>query len=314
MNDTAQVILPRRIGVSLVASVIFFVVSAGLLSMLDKERNAYARAQELAYLPKGEYLRWVVFGYRELMADFIWLQAVQHIGASRDTALGYTWTYHAVDVVTDLDPRFIAPYHAAGIFLGVLVGRHEEGIAILEKGMRNNPEVWQLPFLAGYISYYEQCNPVLAGKYLQQAAEVPGSPTYLARLAARMTVQSGDPAAALEFLERFSRGVQDVRVREALAIRIKEIVQDRDLRTLEEAVRHYRDRVGRFPSKLDDLLLRGFVLKLPTDPLGGEYQIDPLTGSVNTSSRQERLRIHNQNMCRLQRSKPTERAVSGEAT
>ncbi|HJT19324.1 MAG TPA: hypothetical protein VJ746_02560 [Nitrospira sp.] len=311
MNDTGQAVFLQRICVSLVVSAILFVASAGLLSTLDKQRNAYARAEELAYLPKGEYLRWVLFGYREIMADFIWLQAVQHIGASRDTALGYTWTYHAVDVVTDLDPRFVAAYHATGMFLGVLVGRHEQGIAILEKGMRNNPEVWQLPFLAGYISYYEQCNPVLAGKYLQRAAQVPGSPAYVAKLAARMTVESGDPAAALEFLERFSRSVQDDRVREALAIRIKEILQDRDLRTLEEEVWHYRDRFGRFPSKLDDLLLRGFVLQLPKDPLGGEYQIDSLTGSVSVSSRRERLRIHNKsNMCRL----PAERAVSGEAT
>lgn len=74
-----------------------------------------------------------MLGYRQIVADLIWLQAVQHIGAKRDTQLGYTWTYHAVDVLTDLDPTFIPPYQATGLFLGVLVGRHDEGLAILKK-------------------------------------------------------------------------------------------------------------------------------------------------------------------------------------
>ena len=66
--------------------------------ILDHERTAVARAEQLAYLPKGDYLKLAVLGYRQVVADLIWLQVVQHIGAKRDTQLGYTWTYHAVDV------------------------------------------------------------------------------------------------------------------------------------------------------------------------------------------------------------------------
>ena len=78
--------------------------ASSLLLILDHERTAVARAEQLAYLPKGDYLKLAVLGYRQVVADLIWLQAVQHIGAKRDTQLGYTWTYHAVDVLTDLDP------------------------------------------------------------------------------------------------------------------------------------------------------------------------------------------------------------------
>jgi len=272
--------------------------ASGLLHILDHERSAFVRAEELAYLPKGEYLRLAVLGYRQVVADLIWLQAVQHIGVKRDTQQGHRWTYHAVDVLTDLDPTFVPPYQAAGIFLGVLVGRHEEGLAILSKGISHNPAIWQLPFLAGYISYYERCNPIAGGEYLRMAAQVPGSPAYLPRLAARMTVESGDPAAALEFLERFSRTVTDERVREALSDRMKEIVQEKDLRFLEEGVRRYRTTHGRPPAKLDDLLLRGAVQHLPADPLGGRYQIDSVTGAVSSSSKSERFRIHEKVACR----------------
>ena len=273
--------------------------SSVLLHLLDGQRTAIARAEQLAYLPKGEYLKLAVLGYRQVVADLIWLQAVQHIGAKRDTQLGYTWTYHAVDVLTDLDPTFVPPYQATGLFLGVLVGRQEEGLAILDKGIRHNPSSWQLPFLAGYVSYYELCNPVAGGEYLRIAARVPGSPAYLPQLAARMTVESGDPTAALEFLDRFSRSVTDEGVREALLQRMKEIVQEKDLRFLEEGVRSYRDKYGQVPAKLDDLLLHGVIQQLPVDPLGGQYQVDYMTGAVRATSKRERLRIHEKVACQV---------------
>ena len=271
--------------------------SSVLLHLLDGQRTAVARAEQLAYLPKGDYLKLAVLGYRQVVADLIWLQAVQHIGAKRDTQLGYTWTYHAVDVLTDLDPTFVPPYQATGLFLGVLVGRQEEGLAILDKGIRHNPSSWQLPFLAGYVSYYELCNPVAGGEYLRIAARVPGSPAYLPQLAARMTVESGDPTAALEFLDRFSRSVTDERVREALLQRMKEIVQEKDLRFLEESIRRYRAKYGQPPAKLEDLMLHGIIQQMPSDPLGGVYEVDTLSGVVRATSKRDRLRIHEKVAC-----------------
>ena len=271
--------------------------SSVLLHLLDGQRTAVARAEQLAYLPKGDYLKLAVLGYRQVVADLIWLQAVQHIGAKRDTQLGYTWTYHAVDVLTDLDPTFVPPYQATGLFLGVLVGRQEEGLAILDKGLRHNPSSWQLPFLAGYVSYYELCNPVAGGEYLRIAARVPGSPAYLPQLAARMTVESGDPTAALEFLDRFSRSVTDERVREALLQRMKEIVQEKDLRFLEESIRRYRAKYGQPPAKLEDLMLHGIIQQMPSDPLGGAYEVDAFSGVVRATSKRDRLRIHEKVAC-----------------
>ena len=285
--------------IHVVLGLILLASSSVLLYFLDGHRTAVARAEQLAYLPKGEYLKLAVLGYRQVIADLIWLQAVQHIGAKRDSQRGYAWTYHAVDVLTDLDPTFIPPYQATGLFLGVLVGRHEEGLAILTKGIRHNPSSWQLPFLAGYVSYYELCNPVASGEYFRIAASIPGAPAYLPKLAARMTVESGDPTAALEFLDRFSRSVTDERVREALLERMKEIVQEEDLRSLDESVGRYRTKYGRPPAKLEDLMLHGITQQLPADPLGGEYQVDAFSGVVRATSKHDRLRIHEKVACQV---------------
>ena len=297
MSSFRRTVIPAVIGLALIVCMV------ELATALDQRRNAVTRAAQLAYLPKGEYLKLAVLGYRQLAADIIWMQAVQHIGAKTATQQGSSWTYHAVDVLTDLDPHFVPPYQTTGVFLGVLVGHHDEAIAILTKGMRHNPEVWQLPFLAGYIAYYELCDPVSASQFLRVAAQVPGAPAYLPKLAARMTVMTGDPDAALEFLDRFARSISDEQLRDALALRMKEILQERDLRLLESSISRYHKKYQRFPSKLDDLLLGGVLYELPSDPLGGEYHIDFMTGKASASSREERLRVHEQVACRAEQER-----------
>jgi len=54
--------------------------AVGVLLEIERQRPASARAAELSYLPKGDYLKVAVLGYRQMAADLIWLAAVQHFG------------------------------------------------------------------------------------------------------------------------------------------------------------------------------------------------------------------------------------------
>ncbi len=266
--------------------------TVGILAVVERQRPAMVRAAELAYLPKGEYLRVAVLGYRQMAADLIWLKAVQHFGERKQTTEGYLWAYHAVDVLTDVDPKFSFAYQAAGIVLGVWANLPRESIALLTKGMRHNPEVWQLPFYVGYDYFYEVHDPVQAAKYLRIASELPGAPAYLPKLAARMTVEAGDPDAALEFLQRLYQQLQDERLRESLVQRMKEVVAERDIRFLEEGVRRYKSRYGKRPANLNDLVTKGIIQQIPEEPLGGVYELKPSDGTVASTGLRQRLRVH----------------------
>ena len=266
--------------------------TVGILAVVERQRPAMVRAAELAYLPKGEYLRVAVLGYRQMAADLIWLKAVQHFGELKQTTEGYLWAYHAVDVLTDVDPKFSFAYQAAGIVLGVWANLPRESIALLTKGMRHNPEVWQLPFYVGYDYFYEVHDPVQAAKYLRIASELPGAPAYLPKLAARMTVEAGDPDAALEFLQRLYQQLQDERLRESLVQRMKEVVAERDIRFLEEGVRRYKSRYGKRPANLNDLVTKGIIQQIPEEPLGGVYELKPSDGTVASTGLRQRLRVH----------------------
>lgn len=266
--------------------------AVSLLVLLEERRPATARAAELSYLPKGEYLKVAVLGYDQIVADLLWLKAVQHFSGRRQTAEHYVWAYHATDVVTDLDPTFTFAYRAAGTILGVWANRVEESIAILRKGVAHNPDAWELHFVLGYDYFYELCDRATAAEYLRAASVLPGAPDYLPRLAARMTVDAGNPDTALEFLGRLYAQTQDPAMRESLAQRIKEVVAERDIRFLEEGVRRYESRYGRKPGSLRALVTGGIIERVPDEPLGGRYVLDRAEGTVTSTGLQERLRVH----------------------
>ncbi|MDE3034899.1 MAG: hypothetical protein KGO52_04105 [Nitrospirota bacterium] len=266
--------------------------TVGALGALERQRPPEARAAELSFLPKGEYIRVAALGYHQMAADLIWLKAVQQLGELKQTRAGYRWAYHAVDVVTDVDPAFAFAYQASGTILGVWAELPHESIAILTKGMRHHPDIWQLPLVVGYDYFYELHDTRAAARYFRMAAVLPGAPEYLGKLAARMTVEAGDPDAALEFLQRLSLRTQDERIRAGLLKRMKEVVVERDLRFLEEGVRRYRVRYGTSPRTLDDLATGGIVNRIPPEPLGGAYRLNPQDGTVSSTSTPERLLVH----------------------
>ena len=275
-----------------------------VLAVVEHQRPATVRAAELAYLPKGEYLKVAVLGYRQMAADLIWLKAVQYLGERKQTTEGYLWAYHAVDVLTDVDPKFAFAYQAAGAILAVWANLPQESITLLTKGMRHNPEVWQLPFIVGYDYFYELCDPASAAPYFRIASLLPGAPEYLPKLAARMTVESGDPDAALEFLKRFYARVEDERLREALTQRMKEVVAERNIRFLEEGVRRYKARYGRLPVRLENLVSDRIIAEIPAEPFGGVYKLNHSNGTVTSTGLPERLRVHRHVNCQRPRAVP----------
>jgi hypothetical protein len=276
-------------------TVLIGLLGGGALSSLyvvDKQRHALTGSVELSYLPKGDYLKVAVLGYRHIAADLLWLKAVQGLAGRQQTREGYLGAYHAVDVLTDLDPQFVHAYQYTGAVLGVVAGMAKESVALLTKGVQHNPTVWQLSFFLGYDYYYELRDPASAAKCFQAASLLPGAPPWLAGLAARMAVEANDPGAALEFLQRIYLQTKDEQLKEGIAQRIREVMAERDVRDLEKAVSVYRERSGSLPKTLDDLVSAGLLASIPPEPFGGRYELSTSDGSVKSPGLRERLRVY----------------------
>ncbi len=225
---------------------------------LDRRQDrTVVQIEGLAQLPKGEYLKPALLGYHHLGADILWLRLVQVIGKKRNSADEYEWMYHALDVITTLDPQYAYAYYAGGVILGDLANRPDLSNRLLEKGVNANPDVWNIPFLLGYNYYFLLGDPAKGAEYIMKAARLPDGPSYLPGLATRMAAEAGSPDTALAFLEARLRETQDPEMREFLANRMKEVIIERDLRIIEDAVEAYRTQHRALPATLTDLVAAG---------------------------------------------------------
>ena len=271
--------------------ILLLVCVGWLQDELDRRQDrTVVQIEGLAQLPKGEYLKPALLGYHHLGADILWLRLIQVIGNKRNSADEYEWMYHALDVITTLDPQYAYAYYAGGVILGDLANRPDLSNRLLEKGVHANPEVWNIPFLLGYNYYFLLGDPAKGAEYIMKAASLPDGPAYLPGLATRLAAEAGNPDTAVAFLEARLRETQDPQTRESLANRMKEVIIERDLRILESAVEAYRTQYHSLPARLTDLVVAGALPILPQEPFGGDYRLDPKTGSVSSSTHPERLR------------------------
>ena len=267
-----------------------FIVS--LQKNLDHRIDAHTtKIEELAHLPRGEYFRPAMLGYHHLGADVVWLRLLQVLGKKKNTADEYEWLYHALDVVTTLDPQYAYAYYVGGVVLNNYANRVDLSNRLLEKGHRENPGEWNLPFLLGHNHYFVLGDATKGASYIGIAARTSGAPDFLPGLATRMHAEAGNPEVALEFIEALWRENPDLVVREKLETRAKEVIIERDLRTLERAIEQYRTQHGMVPRILADLVSSGYLSHIPEEPFGGSYNLNAKTGQVTSSTHPTRLKV-----------------------
>lgn len=187
---------------------------------LDMSKGDTYTGEEFLRLPRAEYLRKAALGFDNLLADMLWLKAVQHIGERKISSEGYDWIYKALDIVSTLDPKYVEPYEVGGLILTIDGNKVDLSNKILEKGVANITDVWQLPYYLGFNYFFYLKDYQKAAEYMSRAASTPGSPPYMPLLASRLYVESKDPAYALEFLGRMYENTKDEGLRERLMQRM----------------------------------------------------------------------------------------------
>ncbi len=274
------------------AGLILLAAVGWLQGQLDRRHDqAVEQIENLAQLLKGEYLKPALLGYHHLGADVLWLRMLQVLGKKRNSADEYEWIYHALDVITTLDPQYDYAYYVGGVVLTNLANRADLSNRLLEKGMNENPTVWNIPFLLGYNYYFILGDAAKAADYLAAAARLPGGPSYLPGLATRMYAEASNPEVALQFLEALWRQTQDQEMRKVLETRVKEVIIERDIQALEAAAQQYQRKQGHFPRTLQALVKHGDLAHIPQEPFGGVYELDSQTGKISSSSRPNRLKV-----------------------
>ena len=251
-------------------------VSGSRLEVATGERSA----DSLLYLPNGKHLRIISLGHESLLADAIYLWAIQYY-SNYEHEDRYRYVEHVFEgVITELDPHHIDAYWLGAMILIVEAGKVEAGLRLLDKGIDNNPREWILPYLAAWESHH-------AGRfdraeaYFARAAAVEGAPAAVRRMRAGMRTRSGDVEGALQLWQGIvddpssdARSVAIAR-RQVTTLRVK-----LDISRLRGAVERFRSENGRWPEKLEELKAGDYIGEVPRDPAGRRYRYDSVNGLV----------------------------------
>jgi tetratricopeptide (TPR) repeat protein len=269
----------------LVAIAVFAAMVAGAamsrerLVALDAARRG---TKELLYVPNGKYLKVLSLGHASLVADLVYLWAIQYY-SDYDRADRYRYVELVFGgVVGELDPHYIDPYWLGAIILTTEAHDLEGGLRLLDRGFANNPTEWILPYLAGW-----ECDHAdeyaRAASYFDQAARAPGAPAALERLKAGMTARTGDLRGAIALWREVLDDPRNDDAARAIAKRqIRGLLVRAEVQDLDRAIASYRGRFGRLPRELADLVRAGELRAVPLDPDGEPYAYDPATGAVTT--------------------------------
>ncbi len=209
---------------ALVLVAILLVVSARSVEELSGEK----RRLEVLYLPSGEFIDQASLGYRNLVADLLWIKTVQYYGGYRWGKNDLALFSHLVDVITDLDPQFIFAYLFGGLVIAEDLGYFEEGSAFIEKGIKNNPTEWWLLFELGFLNYIYANDYAKASHYFQLSSRLPGADEITKRFAAFVAAKAGHTETSIAMWEELSRTSDNPYIRDMAKNYIEKLEQQTD--------------------------------------------------------------------------------------
>lgn len=273
-----------------VAIAVLMTVSVGLQIARDRAEPAYRATARYLYLRSGSAVKDLTVAYQTLAADVYWIRAIQHYGGDRLSEGGhgrYELLYPLLDITTTLDPRFTIAFRFGAMFLAEAPpggpGRPDQAIALLRKGLRAEPRKWQYVHDIGFVDHWDLRDPVTAARWFRRAGEIPGSPNWLAPLAATMLAQGGDRRAS-RFLWQQMRATADQEwLRNLADHRLTQLQAMDQIDEIQRAVTEFDRRSP--PARLTwERLVRAGVLRgVPADPTGVPYLLDPIRGTVRLS-------------------------------
>ncbi len=201
--------MSRRVAIA--AAVVLLLGARQLGGHANQTRASWPKALDLPFAPSPGSAPYASLGYREMVADLLWIRALGYVGGDDDRAAG---TRVLIEAIVALDPRFERAYAWGALAmtsLGTEATRDDmlAAIRILEQGMREFPERYKLPLYAGQIYTVDLSSDDPAqvaawqlegARMLERAVRIPGAPKAVGTYAAHLRSKLGQRDKAVRDL------------------------------------------------------------------------------------------------------------------
>ena len=189
------------------------------------------------YFAPPQVIKYFSFGFDDLYADILWMRLIQNIDfCNSDKGIpvydGKTkydcekgWSYKMTLAITELAPRFLAPYEIAGSIMSVIMGDKLGAKKIYDKALKVFPNNWRIHFSASYHYLMELKEEEKAAKLLIRTADL-GGPLWLYALAAKTYKKKGQLLLAKEVLNQAIKKDSAGKYKKAFEIRLKQVEKE----------------------------------------------------------------------------------------
>ena len=278
-----------RAGAAVAAAVLFAPIVA-LQSHIDAETRPLAEQERELFLRSGPLVKKASLGYDSLLADIYWTRVVQYYGDKRarhDPNLDLLWPL--LDVTTTLDPHLIVAYRFGSTFLSEPsprgAGRPDLGIALINRGIRENPDYWRLYEDLGFIYYFELKDYKKASAAFLEGSRNPAALMWMKIMAARMSEQGETRETSAFLWKEIYDSATDPEIKNNAYVHLQLLRAQADCDELDKVAAEYEKRTGRHPASLSDLVREGLLPRAPVDPRGfvyvfnadGKAQLNPVS-------------------------------------
>lgn len=251
--------------------------STAVVHRVDQLR-AGAPSQDVLYVGSPKALKRLSLGYSGLLADVYWTRTVQYFGGKHYLkATRYDLLAPLLDITTELDPHLMVAYQFGSIFLSQQPpegsGQPEQAVALVERGIRENPAEWRLYYNLGWIEF-DRKDFAAASRAFARAAKVAGAPPSMTALAATMAQHAGERQTARFLWVQIYNTTTDTTIRANALKRLQALQVDEQVANLEAALRAYQRATGHYPSAWSQLAAIGWRGSI-NDPSGHPYVLKP---------------------------------------
>jgi tetratricopeptide (TPR) repeat protein len=249
-----------------------------LLRRVDQVRS-HATLEEVLYFSSPKWIKRMSLGYDGLLADIYWTRAVQYFGSRHVAhATDYKLLAPLLEITTALDPKLIVAYQFGANFVAPKppegAGMPDKAVALVEYGIRNNPDNWKLYYELGFIYYYmDPPEHAKAAEAFDRGTKVPNAHPFLRVLAAQMAQHAGEIQTARMLWQAAYATTQDDLIRKNAVTHLRALKVDEDITGLEKMVATYQEQTGMLPASFNALVGAGMLLGVPVDPNGKPYQL-----------------------------------------
>ena len=245
--------------------------------------------QEVLYVRSPAVLSRLALGFDAILSDIYWTRTIQYYGSRRLSTAPekrYDLLHPLLELTTTLDPYFMIAYRFGAYFLSEVApggaGRPDLAVALLEKGMRYNPDRWEYPHDVAFV-YYRLGDYRKAGEWFERAADLPNAPTWLQPMAAVTLTKGGERQTSRAIFQRLYAAADQKWLKQAAVWRLQQLDALDAIDELQRVTAEYQRRHGQPPADWQAVIRSGLIPGMPIDPSGVPYVLNATWGTVTLS-------------------------------